>query len=167
MHPRLVLKHLLRISFSIAKDFWWSFALQNNPLFICLPLPKDRNFCPRGCRTSWRCSLIARARKHQGITGCTCNNGSWQDLEQFGWTQKSVEAAKTKLFTVILTKVFWFRRAQRLSYPRNKQPHDDTPFLSSVLCKQRKHGDRRAREMAAISVHTQALPFENKSCLEV
>lgn len=49
---------------------------------------------------------------------------------------------------------------QNSSKTRNKQPHDGTQLLISILHKQREHSNRRARKMATNLARTQALPFE-------
>lgn len=89
------------------------------------------------------------------------NNGSWEELEQFV-SPEEWGSHQNKIIHFDVNQNVLIQNSSKtvLSQKKKKQPHDDTQLLISVLHEPRKHSNRRARKIATILAHTQALPFE-------
>lgn len=101
------------------------------PLFLCPTLPKEFLPCEfKGYHRRW--SLIVRTENHRNCKEMNLNNCSWEDLEQFLWTQKNIEATTQKIIHYCVNKnVLILNSSKPVSSP--KQPQDDAELLIFIL----------------------------------
>lgn len=76
------------------------FAFQSKNFSLCFSTqPFQKNFCPVTSKVSQERECDFEARNPRNCNEMNLNNGSWECLEQFLWTQKGIEASTQKLFT--------------------------------------------------------------------